>query len=185
MAKTKKVAERRTVRRKVSKPKRACSFCDASEGDGIEILWVRPVRGPFICEACVWHAVEILQEGEERSSPDVYVMHSKIHGRGVFAGQRIAKGTYVGTYSGIDNGKLTRHNERYAIFSYDHETDEEVGWRVGTNDFRFLNHSDDANLWMDEHFHFYAERAIKKDEELTWYYGDDFSRTRARKPKDK
>lgn len=176
---------RKKIHRKPAPQAPVCSFCDAREEDGVEILYRHPVQGPFICEQCVWKGVATLQESEEQAAPDVYVMDSKIHGRGLFAGERISKGSYVGTYSGPDDVPLTRHNERYAIFSYDAETGEETGWRVGTTGFRFLNHSDDPNLEMDENFHFYARKPIKKDDELTWYYGDDFSNTVPSKKSDR
>jgi SET domain-containing protein len=122
-------------------------------------------------------AVSILQEEIEKTRCVVYVATSPIHERGVFAGQYIRKGTYVGTYEGVDDGDVTRSNERYVIYNYDEEDPaaEPTGWRVGTNEFRFLNHFDDPNLEMDENYHFWAARTIKKDEELTWYYGEEFA----------
>jgi uncharacterized protein len=161
---------------KATKP--ACSFCDRPASRQHTTLWRHGSTlraGPNICETCVMQALSILQEEVEESRCDVYVSTSPVHGRGVFAGQRIKKGTYVGTYEGHDNGDVTWNNSRYVIYHYDDTVEEPTSWRIGTNEFRFLNHSDDPNLEMDEDYHFWARRTIKKDEELTWYYGEEFA----------
>lgn len=168
--------------RKSKKP--CCSFCDRPTARSHTTLhrYGRTRRqGPNICETCIMQAVSILQEKVEESRCDVYVSTSPVHGRGVFAGQRISKGTYVGTYEGWDDGEVTWGNSRYVIYHYDESDEEPSTWRVGTNEFRFLNHSDDPNLEMDEDYHFWATRTIRKGEELTWYYGEEFARELATK----
>lgn len=155
-----------------------CSFCDRLPSKHHTTLWRKDrsfAEGPRICETCINEALRLLREDNEHHACDIYVSTSKVHGRGVFAGKRILKGSYVGTYEGVDNGEVTRSNEPYVIFSYDDDDEEAHSWRIGTNEFRFLNHSDDANLEMDEDYHFWATRTIKRDEELTWYYGPEFS----------
>jgi len=156
--------------------RRVCSFCEDNEDTGVPLFWKHPVRGPWICSRCVWQAVAELQRDMEDTRAEVYVSNSPIHGRGVFSGERISKGAYVGTYEGIDNGPVTHHNEPFVIYYDQGEMlGWEGGWRIGTNEFRFLNHSDTPNIEMDEDFHFWAARQIKENEELTWYYGDEFS----------
>lgn len=156
----------------------ACSFCDRPWGRNHTTLWRRrrpASAGPRICEACVWTAAQILNADLEEQACVVYVATSELHERGAFSGQYVRKGQYVGTYVGPDDGPITRRNERYVMYYHDESGDVE-GWRAGANEFRFLNHSDDPNLEMDENFHFWALRHIKKDEELTWYYGDEYSK---------
>lgn len=169
--------------RKPTKP--TCSFCDELGSEMAPLLHRDAEKGPWICQRCVWAAVECLNEEEDETRCDVYVSTSPIHERGVFAGQFIRKGTYVGTYQGVDDGPIRRSNEAYVIYNYEEEDPDDdaepIGWRVGTNEFRFLNHSDDPNLEMDEHYHFWARRNIRRNEELTWYYGEEFSRKKAKK----
>lgn len=184
----------RTPRKKgVKKPKKgACSFCDRpDEAGGPTILHRNRHKkvGPWICEICVNQAASIISEEIDETRCAVYVSTSRIHGRGVFAGQRIFEGTYVGTYEGWDDCSFSWANEQFVIYNYetkeDEDSDEATSWRLGTNEFRFLNHSDDANLEMDENYHFWALRTIKKDEELTWYYGEAFDKDTKKKSKKK
>lgn len=84
--------------------------------------------------------------------PIVKVRRSKIHGRGVFALQRIKKGTRVIEYLG-DRITHKEADERYAdhdendnhtfLFIVDRRTVIDGG--VGGNDARFINHSCDGN----------------------------------------
>ena len=171
----------RAAKKKAKKAPNACSFCWTPERADFELMYQHATKGPWICRDCVWRAVELINEEIEDHRCVVYVATSQIHERGVFSGQYIRKGTYVGTYSGHDDGPITRRNQRYVMYSYHTVTGEEDGWRTGTNEFRFLNHSDDPNLEMDGEFHFWARRNIKKDEELTWYYGTEFSEVMAKK----
>ncbi len=97
----------------------------------------------------------------------VYAAPSAIHGRGLFARKPIAKGEYIGTYW----GPQARRNGVYVLWvSEDEET-----WigRSGRNLLRYLNHALDGNGEFDG-FDFYAIRDVAADEELTFYYGDDF-----------
>jgi SET domain-containing protein len=85
-------------------------------------------------------------------SPVVKVRRSKIHGRGVFALQRIKKGTRVIEYLG-DRITHKQADERYAdhdekdnhtfLFIVDRRTVIDGG--VGGNDARFINHGCDGN----------------------------------------
>jgi hypothetical protein len=166
--------------------KAKCSFCDAGESLSCTVLHRvdrDPREGPFICERCVAQANAVLREEREEEGHPVYVSTSEVHGRGVFAARRIPKGAYVGTYEGLDDVDFDGHLERYVIFMFDEgaDDDEPSTWRLGTNEFRFLNHDDDANLEMDESYHFWATRTIKRDEELTWFYGEEFSENWAKK----
>jgi SET domain-containing protein len=102
----------------------------------------------------------------------VYVARSGIHGKGVFAGKSFVKGERVGYYRGYST-KVTSEENPFVIEMYD-EDEVLTGYRMGTNQFRFVNHSADPNLDMDDDLVFWAVKDIAKDEELTWFYGPEF-----------
>ncbi len=98
----------------------------------------------------------------------VCVKNSGIHGRGLFAKRRIAKGEFIGEYRGRSTMKDGPH-----VLWVEHEKDE---YRVqgidGKNELRFTNHSEDPNAV------FYGEelvalRAIATGEEITFNYEGD------------
>ena len=102
-----------------------------------------------------------------------YVRKSAVHGKGVFAAEFIPAGTVVGKYRSRKVGAGVEHP--HVLIVYDEDTGEELERRLGTNEFRYLNHSVAPNLEIiDETLEFVASRHISADEELTWYYGDEF-----------
>lgn len=105
--------------------------------------------------------------------PKIYVSQSSVHGSGVFAGEFIPAGSVVGKYT---SRRVSLRNEHpHTLIIYDHDTGEEIERRVGTNKFRYVNHSTAPNLDMiEETLEFVATRHIASHEELTWYYGDEF-----------
>ena len=105
--------------------------------------------------------------------PKVYVANSGVHGSGVFAGEFIPAGQVVGKYT---SRKVSLRNEHpHVLIVYDLDTGEELERRIGTNNFRYVNHSTAPNLEMiDDTLEFVATRHIAINEELTWYYGDEF-----------
>ena len=103
-----------------------------------------------------------------------YVGTSPIHGKGVFAARDIKKGEIVGKYA-TRKTKQTSSENRYVVEIYD-EDGELLEYRLGTNNLKFVNHSTDPNLEMEDNdLKMVALRDIKKDEELTWYYGNEFN----------
>lgn len=100
-------------------------------------------------------------------NPMAYVADSPIHGRGLFARQRIETDEYIGTYEGPD----TRRNGMHVLWLWNEDSEEWEGIN-GRNEMRFLNHSSDPNAdwWGDE---LYALRTIDPDEEITFDYGWD------------
>jgi SET domain-containing protein len=100
----------------------------------------------------------------------VYAAESPIHGTGLFARRAIAAGEYIGTYW----GPTARRNGRYVLWVCDDREGEE-SWegRSGRNLLRYLNHSRDCNAEFDG-YDLYALRDIAPDEEITFYYGDEF-----------
>ncbi len=99
----------------------------------------------------------------------VYVDASRIHGRGLFARQAIPAGTLIGHYE----GKATQRNGRYVLWM-EGPADGEWQGIDGSNDLRFMNHSDRPNCEMDG-TDLYAARDIGAGEEITIDYGDEFS----------
>lgn len=105
--------------------------------------------------------------------PKTYISTSSVHGKGVFAGEFIPAGTVVGKYKSRLVSSDTDHP--HVLVVYDEDTGEELEWHLGTNKFRYVNHSSRPNLEMvDETLEFVALRHIAAHEELTWYYGDEF-----------
>lgn len=103
----------------------------------------------------------------------VYVATSSLHGKGVFATRKIKEGEIVGYYNARKT-RLTSEENPYVIEVYD-DNEQFVEYRLGTNEFRYINHSTEPNIDMrDDDFKMVALHDIVKNEELTWYYGSDF-----------
>jgi len=102
----------------------------------------------------------------------IRVRTSEIHGRGVFAAKPFKVGEVVGHYRSRKT-KLTAEENPYVIEVYDEE-DVLVEYRLGTNEFRFINHSSSPNLEMGDDLEFIALKDIAQGEELTWFYGEEF-----------
>ena len=103
----------------------------------------------------------------------IYVGESPIHGRGVFAARAFKAGDVVGRYRSRKT-KLGAEDNPYVIEIYDDEG-ALLEHRIGTNEFRFINHSTNPNLDLqDDDLKFVAVRDIGADEELTWHYGEEF-----------
>ena len=95
----------------------------------------------------------------------IVVKRSPIHGRGVFARQRIRKGAYIATFEGVRTTKDGMH----VLWVLD-ENDEEYGLE-GRNELRFLNHSSRPNAEF-EGPDLFAIRNIQPGAEVTFHYGD-------------
>jgi SET domain-containing protein len=105
--------------------------------------------------------------------PKIYVANSSVHGSGVFAGEFIPCGTVVGKY--LSRRVSLKNEHPHVLIIYDEDTGEELERRIGTNQFRYVNHSIRPNLEMlDDTLEFVATRHIAPNEELTWYYGEEF-----------
>ncbi len=101
----------------------------------------------------------------------VYSSTSAIHGTGLFAARDIPAGSYIGSY----HGPRATRNGMYVLWvceSSDEDGEEWVGCS-GRNLLRYLNHARDCNAEFDG-LDLYAIRNIRRDEEITFYYGDEF-----------
>lgn len=91
-----------------------------------------------------------------------YVAPSSIHGRGLFAKQRIPRGSYIGSF----RGPPARRDGTYVLWVHD---GARVVGRSGRNKLRYLNHSDRPNAEFDG-FDLYAKRTIGPGDEITIDY---------------
>ena len=98
----------------------------------------------------------------------VYSGRSKIHGNGLFAKQKIKKGSYIGTYKGPE----TTDNDTYVLWVYENGEDKDPIGRDGRNILRYLNHKKKCNAEFDG-FDLYAIKTISPDDEITFDYGWD------------
>lgn len=101
------------------------------------------------------------------NNPLIYINESDIHGTGVFAATPIKRSTHIGTYE----GPVARTDGMHVLWVY--EVDSDPVGRDGKNKLRFLNHSAKPNAEF-RGFELYSIRAIKKDEEITFHYGEDW-----------
>ena len=102
-------------------------------------------------------------------NPNAYVDTSAIHGRGLFARRKIKVDEYIGTYS----GPATQNDGMHVLWLWNEQRDRWEGID-GNNEMRFLNHAKKPNAdWWDDEL--YAIRTIKKGEEITFDYGEDWA----------
>ena len=120
-------------------------------------------------------------------SPKLSVGKSKIHGTGVFAKEAVLRGEKLMEFGGQPISREEMLSGKYRIRSI---------WPVGEDRFialpetdsaismdEYLNHSCDANAWLDDEVTLTARRDIAAGEEITldhgiwnfddWYLDDD------------
>ena len=112
--------------------------------------------------------------------PRIVLGHSRIHGRGVFAGEAITKNSRIIDYA----GELIRNDEACEAREEQHRGRGELwifrvnrAWsrdaNVDGNIARFINHSCTPNCWfevVDKTIWIRAARRIRRGEELTYDY---------------
>lgn len=94
----------------------------------------------------------------------IYVDESAIHGKGLFAKRNIKKNEILGTVE----GKKTKKNGPYVLW-----ISEDQGFEV-KNDLRYINHSAKPNAIYYDDLTVVAIRNIKKGEEITHNYGEEW-----------
>ena len=121
--------------------------------------------------------------------PRIIRGRSRVHGRGVFAGETIAKNRRIIDYAGelIRNDKgCTERETRYLadgciwVFRVNRRWSRDAN--VDGNVARFINHSCRPNCWfevVDQTIWIRASRQIKRGEELTYNYSIIGDRTMA------
>ena len=105
------------------------------------------------------------------------VARSRIVGKGLFSGVRIAKGAKIGEFEGevVGLAESRRRARGRAIVAIVELERHALDATASTRGFRFINHSCDPNTFIRctaVRAEFYARRAIAKGEELTADYGE-------------
>lgn len=107
-------------------------------------------------------------------------------GYGLFAEEEIAKGNYVGEYTGIVRRNDRRYFEPLNNYCYEYPVEDEIGRSfvidaTQGNLTRFINHSRKPNLnpihiYYDGYYHliFIALCPIQKGEQLSYNYGENY-----------
>ncbi len=95
-----------------------------------------------------------------------YIKESGIHGKGLFARDKIKQGEYMGEY----DGPVVSENDSHVLWVEKYD-DVWVG-RDGKNLLRYMNHSTKPHAEFDG-FELFAARDIQADEEITIDYGEE------------
>ena len=95
-----------------------------------------------------------------------YTKDSGIHGKGLFARNKISQGDYMGEY----DGPTVRKNGMHVLW-VEEDKDNWIG-RDGQNLLRYLNHSRKPHAEFVG-FKLYAVKDIMPDEEITIDYGEE------------
>lgn len=119
----------------------------------------------------------------------IAVARSRIHGRGLFAGERIPSDVWVMKYEGekISRREGARRDRFYLTIGYNALFDAETHYidgLIGGNDTVYINHSTRPNLEAILHrggVWFRTLRQIGKGEELTFDYGFDPAAKKSRR----
>lgn len=94
----------------------------------------------------------------------VHVGLSVIHGKGLFASRDMKAGELIGTYAGETVSEDGMH-----VLWVEEDEGQWTGYE-GSNQMRYMNHSDEPNAEMDG-LQCYASHAIAAGEEITIDYG--------------
>ncbi|MFL6585001.1 MAG: SET domain-containing protein [Chthoniobacterales bacterium] len=115
-----------------------------------------------------------------RKPPRVKVAHSKVHGKGVFAGRDIRKGTRIIEYTGTrvpwsEAQDWPPHDvdNPYHTFFFSLDNGDVIDAGKGGNSARWINHSCDPNCATEEEdnrIFIYALRHIRPNDELFYDY---------------
>ncbi len=105
----------------------------------------------------------------------VCVRQSPIHGLGLFAQADIPSDAYIGDY----DGPTVEEDGRYVLWVED--SDGEWEGVDGRNALRYMNHSLTPNAEL-RGVELFALRALKRGEEITIHYGEDWEEPQAPAP---
>jgi hypothetical protein len=96
----------------------------------------------------------------------ICVKESKIHGKGLFANKNIKEGQILGHIK----GSRTKKDGPYVLWI----NDTEKGVKVEC-DLKYINHNKKPNACYYDDLTVVAIKDIKKGEEITHHYGDDWT----------
>jgi uncharacterized protein len=105
-----------------------------------------------------------MKKKHKKHIPPIYVNDSKIHGKGLFASRDIKKGELIGEFK----CKPSKIDGPHILW-----VEENKGFKV-IDDFKYINHHNKANAAYYDDFTIMAIKKIRKDEEITHYYGEDW-----------
>lgn len=106
------------------------------------------------------------QNNIQFAHPLVTVKKSKIHGQGLFAKKDIKSGEIIGEVK----GKPTKKDGPYVLWMGDARQGFEVSCIL-----KYINHNRQANACYYDDLTVVALKDIKKGEEITHNYGDDWA----------
>lgn len=125
-------------------------------------------------------SAQLIQEHRPLGRHPVYIDQSPIHGRGVFASQKIKAKTVIGKFL----GEPARREGKFVYWMPCQKGEDWAGlkahwygrWWKGlrvTNRLKYANHSSDPNCrtWGQR---LIALRDIEAGEEISWHYGKDW-----------
>ncbi|PYJ12176.1 MAG: SET domain-containing protein-lysine N-methyltransferase [Verrucomicrobia bacterium] len=120
--------------------------------------------------------------------PTVKVRRSKVHGRGVYAGESIRKGTRIIEYTGkrVPERDVTDDENDPHTFYFGLDNGIVIDPEIGGNEARWINHSCDPNcesIDEDGRIFIYALRKIEPGEELSYDYALQIDEPITRKSK--
>lgn len=104
----------------------------------------------------------------KNGKPLYYVAESAIHGHGLFARKKIKRDTLIGHFE----GRSVDEDGTHVLWI----EDDDGSW-TGTlveNEIRFANHSKEPNAGVFNGDELWSMRKIRKGEEITFDYGDDW-----------
>lgn len=107
-------------------------------------------------------------EAGTNGKPVYYVAESLIHGQGLFARKKIKRDTLIGHFE----GRIVEEDGMHVLWV----EDDDGNW-TGTlveNEIRFANHSKKPNSGVFNGDELWSMRKIRKGEEITFDYGDDW-----------
>lgn len=104
-----------------------------------------------------------MKKTQSTKKTPVYVKESNIHGKGLFAARDIKKGELIGQFK----HRPAKKDGIYVLW-----IDEDKGYQV-LDDFKYINHSNKPNAAYYDDFTVMALKKIKKDTEITHFYGEE------------
>jgi SET domain-containing protein len=110
-----------------------------------------------------------------KAPPTLKVRRSRVHGRGVYAGELIRKGTRIIEYTGqrVPEREVVEDKNDPHTFYFGLDNGEVIDPEIGGNVARWINHSCDPNcesIDEDGRIFIYAVRKIEPGEELSYDY---------------
>jgi hypothetical protein len=123
-----------------------------------------------------------------KARPALKVRSSGVHGRGVYAGEFIPKGTRIIEYTGqrVPDGDTPDEEDNPHTFIFGLTNGEVINAEIGGNEARWINHCCDPNceaIEKNDRIFIHAIRDIQPGEELSYDYALEIDEPVNRKSK--